>query len=270
MSRRLRLVVAGACALAAAVLCLLYGQGVQAEADAEYSEMLERYGGEVVSIVVATEQLEAGDVISAENAGVEEWVSSLVPDDAYTSLDDVLGLEVTVAVAAGVPLTGLNFRSDGESVEVPEGRVAVSVEADDDLGLSSVVSEGATMVAYEVLGSGVSLLSEDVLVLDLPGDGTTSSYSGTVVLAVLPEDVADVLYAAAEGSLRLVLPGDDVSEVALGTSAAASEVLPVDDADTGTDDDEEIDDEAGTAGDETAAGSDDDGSGEASGGGEAQ
>ena len=269
MSRRLRLVVAGACALAAAVLCLLYGQGVQAEADAEYSEMLERYGGEVVSIVVATEQLEPGDVISAENAGVEEWVSSLVPDDAYTSLDDVLGLEVTVAAAEGVPLTGLNFRSDGESVEVPEGRVAVSVEADDDLGLSSVVSEGATMVAYEVLGSGVSLLSEDVLVLDLPGDGTTSTYSGTVVLAVLPEDVADVLYAAAEGSLRLVLPGDDVSEVALGTSAAASEVLPVDDADAGAED-VEADDEAGTAGDETAAGSDDDGSGEASEGGEAQ
>ena len=231
MSRRLRLVVAGACALAALVLCLLYGQSVQAEADAEYAEMLERYGGEVVSLVVASGTIEAGEVISAENATVVEWASALAPEGAYTSLDDVLGLEVTVAVADGVPLTELNFRSDDDAVEVPEGRVAVSVEVDDELGLSSVVTEGCTMVAYEVTGTGVSLLSDDVVILDLPGESGSSYTSGTVVLAVLPGDVAAILLAGDEGTLRLVLPADDVDEADVGTTAAPSSVEVVEDAD---------------------------------------
>lgn len=241
MSRRLRLVIAGVCAAAAVVLCLLYGQSIEAEAESERTEVLERFGGEVVSIVVASEDLSVGDVISEDNVSEEEWVSDLAPVDAITSMDDVIGLEITIPLSEGVPLTTLNFQDVEDAVEVPEGRVAISVEYDDDLGLTSAVAEGDRLIAYQVDDSGVQLLSEDVLVIDLPSDSSGTFSSGTVTLAVLPEDVTDLLYASTEGTLRLVLPAEDVSELDDGTVVAPTEVDPITDEDADESTDEVVD-----------------------------
>lgn len=170
MNRRFRLALSGSCALLAAVLCALYGQHVQDEADRVRTEALERYGGEVVSLVVATEGLEPGDVVDRSNVVERDWLADLAPADAVTGIDAVMGSEVTVPVAAGVPLTGLNFRDGTEAVEVPDGRVALSIPVTDKLGLPAATAAGTILAAYEVADTGVRLVAEDAQVLRVPGE----------------------------------------------------------------------------------------------------
>ncbi len=207
---RLRYVLAGACALLCALFCALYGEHVRSEAELARAEVLERYGGEVVQLVVASEALEAGDSVDRQNVTVRDWLVDLAPDEAVTSLDEVLGLVVTVPVAAGVPLTATNFRDSEEVVDVPSGHVAISLSVTDKLGLPSSATVGTSLVAYEVTDSGAKIVTSDLEVLSLPGETTLSSSSGSLTLAVLPEDVSAVLSASASGTLRLALPASDV------------------------------------------------------------
>ena len=99
MSRRFRLVLAGAFALLGVVSCLAYADSVRAEAQRVRSDALARFGGEVAHLVVAEHALEAGDVVSESTVSVREWVADLAPEGALTSPDDVLGREVSVPVA---------------------------------------------------------------------------------------------------------------------------------------------------------------------------
>lgn len=227
MSLRFRILFSSACAVLAALLCAVCADSARAEAERARNEALERYGGEVVSLVVADEALEAGDVVTASNVSERDWVSDLAPADAITSMDDAVGRELTVPVSSGAPLTGLNFRDTSAMADIPSGHVAVSVPVTDRLGLGTGVEVGSRVVAYEAGESSSQLVADDVTVLTPPeGDGSMSR--GSVTIAVLPEDVSEVLSASASGNLRLVQPADDVAGVATDDVAAPSEVAPED------------------------------------------
>lgn len=224
MSLRFRLVFAGACALLAAMLCVVCAQRAREGAERERNEALARYGGETVGLVVATDGLEAGDVVAASNVTERDWLSDLAPDGAVTSLDDVLGKSVTVPVAAGAPLTELNFREETPMAEIPSGHVAVSVPVTDKLGLAANVSVGARLIAYQA-GEGASeLLCDDMSVLAVPGSDRQAMRAGSVTVAVPPDAVSRVLSASATGDLRLVQPADDVEGAPGQDEAAPAEV----------------------------------------------
>lgn len=226
MTRRLRLVVSGSCALASLLLCLAYGGHVRQEADRARAEALERYGGEVVTLVVATEGIEAGESVTRANAAEREWLVDLAPADAVTGLDEVLGSEVNVPAAAGAPLTGLNFRDATEAVEVPADRVAITVPVSDDLGVPPGTEAGETLAAYETADGTVQLLALDVRVLSVPQTGSGVVPTGALTLAVAPDDVARLLAASDEGSLRLALPGARALDLAEGEQTAPTSVPP--------------------------------------------
>lgn len=234
MTRRFRLVASGTCALLALTLCLAYGQSERERVEQERSEALARYGGEVVSLVVATERIEAGQVVDRGNVTERDWLADLAPAEAVTGLDSVLGSEVSVPVAAGAPLTSLNFRDAADAVDVPADRVALSVPAKDNLGLPPACSPGDVLAAYEVTDDGVRSISGDVLVLAVPqtGSGMVGSV-GSLTVAVRPEEVASMLEASGEGSLRLTLPGDEALDASGAGVAAPSEVPPEADAEQG-------------------------------------
>lgn len=204
--------VSGALALVAAALCLLYGEQARAEAERLRAEAMERYGGEVVTLVVATRRLGVGEVVDRQNVAERDWLADLAPEGAVTGLDEVLGTEVTVPAAAGAPLTSLNFMADDEAVEVPSGSVALSVPVSDRLGLPSSIPAGSVLVAYEVLDSGTRVISGSVQVLRAAGEENALGTYGSITVAVDAGDVAGVLDASAEGTLRLALPSEDVLE----------------------------------------------------------
>ena len=224
MRRRFRLVLSGSCAVLAAMACLLYGEHTREEAERARAEALERYGGEVVSLVVATETIEAGGVIDRSNVAERDWVSDLAPADAVTGIDTVLGDEVSVPVSAGVPLTALNFRDAEDAVEVPADCMALSVPVSDDMGIASSMEVGATLAAYEASDMGVRLLADDLQVLASPQGSGGPLSSGSVTVAVAPADVAQVLAASGEGSLRLALPGEGALELTQEVPVTPTEV----------------------------------------------
>lgn len=231
MPRRLRLVLAGVSAVIAVVLCLLYGQQTRVEAERERAEALERYGGEVTRIVVASQGLEAGDVVTRQNVLERDWVSDLVPVGAVGELDEALGRQVTVPVSQGAPLTAVNFREEGTAADVPDGYVAVSVPAGEKLGLPTSVQVGTRLAAFRLRDSGARLITSDLQVLSALGEGSGLGVKGSVTLAARPADVAELLVAGGEGSLRLIVPADGV-EVS-GTQEAPTEVEAVQEADDG-------------------------------------
>ena len=222
MSLRVRVIIASGCALVAVVLCLSYADGVRQEAERVRSEAIARYGGEVVELVVATEQIEAGTTLSSSNVTTREWLSDLAPTEAETSLDDVVGKEVTCPVAEGCPLTSLAFRADEEALEVPEGRVAVSLQLTDKLGISSHVSKGSKVNAYRVDEEDAKLVACDMEVLAMPQSTSYGTAGSQVTIAARSKDVPDLLYASSDGSLRLVLPSEDTETSATTASSAAS------------------------------------------------
>lgn len=225
MSRRFKIVLSAAFAVLAIVLCLAYGEGVRAEEKTRRQETLTRYGGEVVGLVVATTGLEEGQVVSPGDVARRDWVSDLVPEGAITNLDDVVGKKVTVAAASGAPLTQLNFRETGAAVEVPPGRIAVSVPMADKLGVGEGVVAGDRLVAYRVADGAATVLAREVTVLSVPeGARTLASGAQAMTVALVPEDVSAVLAASTEGSLRFGLPADDVDAVGVGAPSAPTKV----------------------------------------------
>lgn len=236
MKRRFRFVLAGAFALLSVMLCVLYGQQVRSEAERMRAEALERYGGEVVTLVVAAEGLEAGDVVSKQNTVEKDWVSDLAPSEAVLSQDSVMGAEVTVPVAAGVPLTALNFRDDEGSLEVPSGCVALSLPVTEKTALPASAGVGTLLVAYEVRDEGTRIVAARLEILRATGgeQGTVGSRAA-ITVAVSPNEVAAVLAASAEGTLRLALPADDVAD--LGSASGKAEAPRDVPAESGTDTD---------------------------------
>lgn len=224
MRVRVRFALSGVCALLAVGLCLLYGDQVREEVERERAEALERYGGEVVTLVVATRGIEPGEMIDGANAAEREWLVDLAPANAVTSLESVMGLEVSVPAAEGVPLTDLNFRDVEGSLDVPSDRVAISVPIGSDDGLPGTLEPGSVLAAYRV-DEGVDLLSDDVQVLMASQGDSGLVGGGSMTVAVLPEDVAGILAASGEGSLRLALPGGE-AQVETDEAAAAPTSVP--------------------------------------------
>ena len=126
VTRRFRLLLSGSCALLSAVLCLAYGEHIREESERVRAEALERYGGEVVTLVVATEGIEAGESVSRSNASERDWLVDLAPENAVTGLDAVLDIvswknpEEIMAMCRFVAVSRYGY-SPKKMEELPEG-----------------------------------------------------------------------------------------------------------------------------------------------------
>ena len=163
MNRRFRILLSGAFALLAVVVCAAYAGHVRDEAEQVRAEAIERYGGEVMSLVVANSELPRGHVVSRSDVTVRDWLLDLAPEGAETSLDDVVGLEVTNPVPAGSPLTALSFREESDVGPVPDGYVALSVPLGERLGMPGSAGSGERLAAWRVTESGAAPITGDLL-----------------------------------------------------------------------------------------------------------
>lgn len=212
MSKRLRILVSALCALFVMVACALYASHVREEADRERSETLKRYGGDTVTLVVTNRVIEAGEVVSLADVSMRDWISSLAPEQAFLSVDEVVGKEISVPATANVPLCALNFRDESQITEIPAGHVAVSMPVTDKLGLSSAVLAGAHVVAYRVGEGTAEVIGASAIVLAVPSSTGLSAGRGSITVAVKADDVPAILSAGSSGDLRLVVPAEDVRE----------------------------------------------------------
>ncbi len=232
MQRKVRIAIAGIAAGIVGLSFALYAQGVRKEADAARSELLAQYGGEVVELAVANKTLESGEVVSSSDVDMREWLVDLTPEGAYTALDDVVGSTLSAPIASGSPFTSLHLRASSNEADIPSGYVALALSATADLGLPVDIEPGAHVVGYRVENDSSQVVAPNIVVLSVASSSTgLSSSSQSISIAVLPENVADVLSASSSGTLRLVMPAADVESIPdQQTSStyqeAPSEVLP--------------------------------------------
>lgn len=220
MKRRTRFAISIMSGVAAAAIAFLYASSVRTEAAEAEDEALARYGGDLVSVCVATRDIDPGETIDEENVSVVEWLSGMVPDDALTGLDDALGLTATSSIPENAVLSDIYFESSESAVEVPDGMAAVSVACDAEHAVGGVLEEDDRVYVY-VSKSGVSDVLCEAQVLDtsvLVDDGDDLEW---VTLAVDTASVEEVLAAATTGTITLVVPA---SGLELDAEADADEV----------------------------------------------
>lgn len=200
------------CGLAAGVLAWGLFSSLEAEVDRARTEALAAYGDDVVTVVVAARDLEPGEVAGSSNTALEEWAAELLPAGAVTSLDELASAEVTSRVPEGAPLASAYFEETRGAVEVPAGRVAVSIPVQASFAVGGALTQGESVGAYVSKDGVADLLVSDARVVDASvfGSGDAEGLSW-VTLAVDPDQAEELMAAADKGVVSLVVPGKGVT-----------------------------------------------------------
>lgn len=209
MKRRTRFAISIMSGVAAAAIAFLYASSVRTEAAEAEDEALARYGGDLVSVCVATRDIDPGETIDEGNTVVEEWLASLVPADALTELDEALGQTATSHIPENSVLSSVYFERDDDSIDVPAGEVAVSVACDAEHAVGGLLEQGDQVEVY-VSKSGVSDLLAEAQVLDTNVLADGGGDLAWVTLAVDAASVEELLAATTTGTITLVVPSAQV------------------------------------------------------------
>lgn len=210
MSLRVRVVIALVSGLVAVSLLALYIADIRGQATGQREEALGRYGGEVVEVCVATHEMARGEVFSERNVGAAEWLVDLLPVGAVIDPLELYGKTASGPIAQNTPLALTSIDAQATPLDVPAGKVAVSVPCSSQNAVGGSLTPNAIIDMYVVSSGKASLLCRGVQVLRTNVSGTAGSLSWAV-LAVYPNQVEPIIAASSTQGLYLVLPSDDVS-----------------------------------------------------------
>ncbi|MDO4854319.1 MAG: Flp pilus assembly protein CpaB [Coriobacteriia bacterium] len=213
--------IALVCGLLCAACLFGYVMLLQRQAEAERLQVLDQYGGEQVSVLVATCDIQPGETLDSSNSKEELWVSKLLPEGSITEASEGWGKKTKSLILAGEVVSSKRFEGDSSVIEIPEGFVAVSVPAKDVQAVGGLVAPGNKVDVYAV-GTKTSCLGEDVLVLDTSAksvDEQTQAKVEWVTLAVLPENAQDYIAASEALEIYFTLPAS-AKEVSAGETSA--------------------------------------------------
>ncbi len=203
MKKRSTVIAALLCGLVCAGSVFMYIGQLEAQAEAQRSEALARYGGDQVEVCVATRTIAAGEVVDAANASTRLWLVDLLPEEPVTSLAEVAGMQATSSIVAGEVLSHARFAESGEYVAVPKGLQALGVELGSAQAVGGAVVAGDIVDVYATGASGAALLANNVLVAAM---AELASGRFAVTLALAPEQVEEVIATTQTANLYLTLP----------------------------------------------------------------
>jgi Flp pilus assembly protein CpaB len=221
-----RLILAILAGAAAAVLMFLYAGNLEAQSNSAQRAAIEEYGGTRTEVLVATRDIMAGEELSAENTAMMPWLSDLLPRGTITDPSQAYGKTLSIPVWSNEPILAVKLGGSEELIRVPDGLTAVSIPIRDDMAVGGSLLPGSAVDIYAVGVTKVSLVLADVLVLEASNGFGMQTSGGSeeagvvlggssratlkwVTLAVSDESVAELLQAARDNTLCLVLPGND-------------------------------------------------------------
>ena len=210
MTKKTRILISVLSALFASFCFFAYVQSVRAEVEKSRAEAIQKYGGELTSILVATKQIEPGETLSSSNTQVKSWISDLIPEGAITNPESVMGRTVSSVIGVGMPVVSLHLRSVASQITIPENLIGLTISHGEKYGLAERLSAGTKLAAYEVTDSLITCIASDISVLSDDTEGTSYT-SSSVTLGLTPEQVPAVLSAYARGTLRFTLPGSKIN-----------------------------------------------------------
>jgi len=248
MARRsVLLLVAALIALAGTAMIVLYVQGIDARATKDQ---------ELVEVLVATETIDTGEAVSAaQEAGKIEKAEVRRADLVDGSLSSTSSISDLVAVGTiypGEQLIARKFGSlgDTQSLVIPDGKMAVSVELTDFERVAGFVNPGNEVAVFATALDPVALLPNNeeqklgsvtrVVLTRVPvlGVGTTSVTSRTTEGedGATTEEVARTILtiAVTQDEAERLIHADRVTELNFALLTDDSKVENEPGADLGT------------------------------------
>lgn len=234
-SAKKRLILALLAGILAALLMYLYAGSLEAQAQAAQNAAIDEYGGARTEVLVATRYILAGEELSADNTTMMPWLSGLLPQGAVTNASEAYGKTTSVPVWANEPLLAVKLGGGGELIEVPMGLSAVCIPISDDMAVGGSLLPGSSVDVYAIGAHEVSLVLADVLVLEASngiGAGRAGEQEDTsvvlggssraalkwVTLAVADATIPELLSAARDSKLSLILPGENAGGALEGSA----------------------------------------------------
>jgi pilus assembly protein CpaB len=179
--------------------------------------------------VAAAANMEAGQVIKAENLHLVDWPANVPLQGAFTTTQPLVGRMVLYPLAAGEPILERQMSAPGAgtglTVKIPDGMRAISLRTDEIVGVAGFLAPGthvdvlATLHLANVPDPVNATVLQDAQVLAI-GQKTEPDPDGkpitatVVTLLVSPEDAEKVDLASNQGTVHFVLRnGGDREEV---------------------------------------------------------
>jgi pilus assembly protein CpaB len=193
--------------------------GVSADAKSIRENAIAEYGGDIVKVCVATEDIEAGSSLSESNVKLMEWASDLLPEGCFTKLEDIDGKTLAFPVLNNEPISQKKIGEVKDGLEVPEGLCAVSISSEEVQAVGGAVKPGTLVNLYTNNASRTRLIGKEILVLETSNSataaGANSSMFGNsksdksiswITLAVSESSVEELIHASKSGGLYMALP----------------------------------------------------------------
>lgn len=227
--RRLSMVCGALAAVAVASL------GVGAWQLNQAAQIRDYYESDLVQVVVAREDVAYGEQLGVDDVEVASVPSRFAPDDAASSVDDVVGLRANANITAGNALSLSTLQASSSPATLAsapeEGKVAYMVTLSPASGISPLLHVGdSVQVILGADGVDGQVVADDVRVLALDDalTGTSDDYSN--VTLELDQEQATMLYNYVDlgsGSVHLALnpsePDGGASEAATAQVSAGTQ-----------------------------------------------
>lgn len=210
MTQRRTTIAALACGTVCAACVIAFMATVQGQADEARAEALARYGGEQVEVCVAARDIVAGERIDVGAVRTKLWVADLLPDDPVRLPSEVVGKTASSNILRGEVISARRFATSSTSLEVPQGKVAISVPAKEVQAVGGSLLPGMKVDVYSAGDTTTARIAEGVSVLatSIAKEGSTLSGLTWVTLAVDPAKVQELIASSNRASLYFTLPGD--------------------------------------------------------------
>ncbi len=195
------------------------------------------------NVVVATTEIPFGQMVEAQHVTLVRMPKGTVPDDSFTTTEEVIGKIATFGMLRGDVLRGARLAEHlgGSTLAslIATDKRAVSVRVDDVVGVGGFLLPGnrVDVLATKRKGSGdeaeAKTILEDLRVLAVDQTASTDKTQPVVVRAVTlemtSEEAEELVKAMTEGRLQLALrnPLDNQKKpVAAAPAAAPVAVAP--------------------------------------------
>jgi pilus assembly protein CpaB len=179
--------------------------------------------------VTASANLEAGQMLRAENLHLVDWPATMPLQGAYTNTQALVGRVVLYPLAAGEPILERQLSSPGTSngitVKIPDGMRAISLRTDEVVGVAGFLLPGThvdvlvTLHVANIPDPITTTVLQNAQVI-AAGQKTEPDPDGkpdketVVTILVTPDDAQRVDLAATQGTVHFVLRnGSDKQQV---------------------------------------------------------
>ncbi|MDF3835125.1 Flp pilus assembly protein CpaB [Cupriavidus basilensis] len=197
--------------------------------------LLQQSSSSVKQVAVATNDLNLGQPLAADQVRLVSWPTASVPPGAFEDLKSLEGRVVRTSLLRGEPILEAKLAplgtKGGLSAVIGEGKRAITVRVNDVVGVAGfalpgnlvdvIVNTNEPEAKDAASGSISKIVLEKILVLavaqQVSRDDTQPKVVNAVTLEVTPDQAEKLDVARSVGTLSLVLRNQvDVAQVATG------------------------------------------------------